>query len=292
MKLLILLGLFAMVATSQAKMKVATLSPLLADLAKQVGGEHVIVVDLMGINGDPHNFQPTPNKLAAAQGASIYLASGKDLESFLPKLKSIVGDKAVVLEVGLKITSLRVSGDSAIYACCPKHSQGSIDPHWWHSVENWRKACSIVEKEFSRIDPANASAYKASSSYYRKQLSKLKSWSKKEVATIPRNQRNLATAHAAFGYFCKEYGFKSIPLQGLNKEQSASPQYVAEAIATVKKNHVKAIFPEKGANSKGLQTIAKSTGAKVAPALYADSAPSIVGMFQHNIKTITTALTK
>ena len=290
MKLLITLIALATVMHCGAQTKVTTLNTLLADLAKQIGGDKIIVVDLMGPSGDPHTFQPTPNKLAKAQGSALYLASGKNMEPFLPKLKSIVGNKSKILEVGLKIPSLRVSGDSSVYACCPKHAQGAIDPHWWHSIENWRRAASIVEKALIEIDPANTSTYKARTKAYRSQLSGVKSWAKKEIATIPRSQRNLATAHAAFGYFCKEFGFRSIPVQGLNKEQSATPQYIAEAIEIVKKNKVKAIFPEKGANSKGLKTIAKSTGAKIAPALYADYAGSIIGMFQHNITTITKAL--
>ena len=290
MKLAIALITLTAALHSSAQTKVASLSPLLADLAKQIGGDKVTVVDLMGPDGDPHTFQPSPNKLVKAQGSALYLASGKNLEPFLPKLKSIIGSKAKIIEVGLKIPSLRISGDSSIYACCPKHAHGSIDPHWWHSIENWRRASSILEKALIEIDPANTSTYKARTKAYRRQLSGLKSWAKKEIATIPRSQRNLATAHAAFGYFCKEFGFKSIPVQGLNKEQSATPQYIAEAVETVKKNQVKAIFPEKGANAKGLQTIAKSTGAKISPALYADNASSIIGMFQHNVTTITKSL--
>ncbi|MEO1855944.1 MAG: metal ABC transporter substrate-binding protein [Rubritalea sp.] len=290
MKLLI--SLIALITTlhCSAQTKVTTLSPLLADLAKQIGGDKVTIVDLMGPNGDPHTFQPAPSKLAKAQGSALYLASGKKLEPFLPKLKSIVGNKGLVLEVGLRLPSLKISGDSSVYACCPRHSHGALDPHWWHSIENWRRASTIVEKALIQIDPSSTSYYKSRTKAYRKQLAELKSWAKKEIATIPRSQRNLATGHAAFGYFCKEFGFKSIPVQGLNKEQSATPQYIAEAIATVKKNKVKAIFPEKGANSKSLQTIAKSTGAKIAPPLYADHAQSIQGMFQHNINTITNAL--
>ena len=290
MKMLSLLSYLALSILCQAQMKVATLNTMLADLAEQVGGDDVIVIDLMGLNGDPHSFQPTPSKLAEAQGAKLYLASGKDLEPFLPKLRSILSGKSEILEVGKKISSLRISGDSSVYACCPKHSEGSIDPHWWHSIENWRRAASIVEKGFAQADPANAAAYKARATAYRKKLSNTKSWAKKQIATIPRDQRNLATAHAAFGYFCKEFGFKAIPLQGLNKEHSASPQYIAEAIDTVKKYQVKAIFPEVNANPKGLQTVSKSTQATIAKALYADNAASVIGMFQHNVKTITKAL--
>lgn len=286
MKCITLFILLATALLGQAKMKVATLNPMLADLAKQVGGAHVEVIDLMGPNGDPHTFQPSPSRLAKAKGAKLYLASGKNLEPSLGKIKSIVAGKATVIEVGRKIPSLKISGDSAIYACCPKHSVGALDPHWWHSIENWRRASTIVEKEFAKADPANAASYKAQSAHYRKQLSGLKSWSKKQIAQIPRSQRNLTTAHAAFGYFCKEFGFKSIPVQGLSKEQSATPQYIQTASSIIKKNKIKAIFPEKGANKKTLQAISKSTGAKIAEPLYADSATSIVGMFQHNINTI------
>lgn len=277
-------------ASATAKMKVAALHPLLADLAHQVGGDNVTVVNLMGHNSDPHTFQPTPKVLADAQGAAIYLAMGKNLEPFLPKLKSIVGPQVIVMEVGRNIPSLQIDGDSAIYACCPKHASGTIDPHWWHSVENWKRATNDLAVQFSKLDPANKAGYTARAASYRKTLSGLLIENKKQIASIPRNQRVLATAHAAFGYFCAEYGFKSVPVQGLNKEQSASPQYISEAIATIKKHRVRAIFPEKLANHKGVQTIAQNTGIKVGEPLYADTHPSIIGLFRHNVQAIVKAL--
>ena len=284
--------LFLILSSSlvMAKIKVAALTPLLADLAEQIGGEQVTVISLSGSSSDPHSFTPTPKTLSKAQGAKLYIASGKGLESFLPELRTIVGNKGKVIELGKNIVSIKVSGDSAVYACCPKHSYGALDPHWWHSIEAWRRASTLLSKELSAVDPANADYYKTRATNYRRELSKLKLWAKKEVASIPRSQRMLPTAHAAFGYFCKEFGFKSIPIQGINKEQSASPQYLAEAIKIIKDNKVKAIFPEKDANTKALKSIAKSTGVSVAPALYGDSAPSITEMFKHNVSTIAKAL--
>lgn len=277
-------------ASVSAKMKVAALHPLLADLAVQIGGDDVVVVNLLAGNADPHTFQPTPKVLAAAQGSALYLAMGKNLEPFLPKLKSIIGSQSIVMEVGRNIPSLRIDGDSSIYACCPKHASGTIDPHWWHSVENWRRASNDLAIQFGKLDPANKADYAARASQYRKTLSALLVANKKQIASIPRNRRILATAHAAFGYFCKEYGFKAVPVQGLNKEQSASTQYIAEAIATIKKHHVAAIFPEKLANRKGVETIAKNAGINIGDPLYADTCPSIIGLFQHNVSAITKAL--
>lgn len=281
-------GLLTM--TGQAKVKIATLSPLIADLARQVGGDKVIVVDLIGTTGNPHSFKPTTQTMKKAAGAHLYLASGKGLEPYLPKLKSLIGDSAIILELGEKINSLVISSKSEVYVCCPNHSHGIIDPHWWHSIENWRKATSTLADQLIKLDPANKAHYKAASKAYRKQLSENHSWAKTQVATIPKSDRVLATAHAAFGYFCKEYKFKSIPLRGLNSEQASSPQYLAEAVATLQKSQVKAIFPDESSNPKALLTVSKASGVKLAPKIYSDSHTSIIGMFQHNVTTITQAL--
>lgn len=290
MKLFLLISLLISGLASAAPLKVAVLSQLLGDLTKQVGGDKVTVINLAEGISNPHDFSPSPRDISKAQGAKLYIASGKGLESYLPKLKKIVGNQAKVVELGRSVVSIRVSGDDAVYACCPKHSYGAIDPHWWHSIEAWRRASNALAKELSAIDPANASYYKARAKSYRSELSKLKSWCKKELAGIPRNQRLLPTAHAAFAYFCKEFKFQSIPIQGLNKQQSASPQYIAEAIDVIKKRNVKAIFPEKGSNTKGIKSIANSTGVKIAPALYGDTAPSIKEQFRHNVTVIKQAL--
>jgi len=287
--LILALSALLTVAT-QAKIKVATLSPLIADLARQVGGDKVTVIDLIGTTGNPHSFQPTTQVLKKAAGAQLYLASGKGMEPYLPKLKSLIGDSAIVLELGKNIRSLEISAKSNIYACCPNHSHGVIDPHWWHSLDNWRKATSTLADQLTELDPANKAYYKAAAKQYRAQLSKTQSWAKTQIATIPKEARMLATAHAAFGYFCKDYKFKSIPLRGINSEQASSPQYLSEAVATLQESKVKAIFPDESSNPKALQTVSKASGVKLASKIYSDSHSSIIGMFQHNVTTITQAL--
>ena len=274
----------------RAQVKVATLSPLLADLARQVGGDKVTVVDLIGTTGNPHSFQPTTLELKKATGAQLYLASGKGMEPYLPKLKSLIGDSATVLELGKNINSIEISAESGIYACCPNHSHGVIDPHWWHSLENWRKATSTLADQLTEIDPANKAYYKATAKAYRSKLSQTHSWAKTQIATVPKEARMLATAHAAFGYFCKDYKFKSIPLRGINSEQASSPQYLSEAIDELKKANVKAIFPDESSNPKALQTMSKAAGIKLSSKIYSDSHASIIGMFQHNVSTIVAAL--
>lgn len=293
MKILSLLALFftlALSATASAKPKVASVNSLLTDLAKQIGGDKIEVINLIGSKGDPHTFNPTTKDLQRAQGAKLYLASGKNLEAYLPKLKALVGNSATVLEVGKNIRSLRIKGGSKLYACCPNHSTGVMDPHWWHSIEAWRKASTTLATEFSKIDPANKAYYAERSKQYRAKLANLKAWSNVQLATIPKERRKLATSHAAFGYFCKEFGFQSIPLKGINSEHAVSPQYLNTAIGVLKEKKVRAIFPDESSNSKALKTISKNSGVPLARKLYADSHTSIERMFIHNVTQITKAL--
>jgi zinc/manganese transport system substrate-binding protein len=289
---LTLLLTMACVHASSDKLKVASLHPLITDVARHVAGNHAEVVQLIAPHADPHHFRPTPQVLLKAKGAKIYLASGKHLESYLPKLRNTLGSSAKVVEVGRTIPSQKLSGRNSQFVCCPQHAQGAIDPHWWHRVANMQKAARVIAKAFSEADPANAKFYHANAATYSKQLATLNTWIKRQVSTIPRSNRILTTAHAAFGYFCKEYGFKSLPVKGLTAYQKTSANYQAEAIREIKKNHVKAIFPEQRANPKALQVIAKATGVKIGGTLVADGASNYEKMMRDNVKKIVKALAK
>ena len=269
-----------------------SLHPLITDVAQQVAGKHAQVIQLIDPHSDPHHFQPTPKQLLKAKGAKLYLASGKNLESYLGKLKNTLGSTAKVVEVGKTIPSQTISGRDSMFVCCPNHAHGSIDPHWWHRVSNMQKAARVIAKEYALADPANASAYKANAAAYSKRLSTLNSWIKREVSRIPRKNRVLSTAHAAFGYFCKEYGFKSLPVKGVTAQQKTSANYQAEAIREIQKHGVKAIFPEQRANPKSLSIIAKEAGVKLGGTLIADGSGNYEQMMRNNVTRIVASLAR
>lgn len=274
-------------------MQVSGLHPLMADLAKQVGGERVKVFDLVGEGGNPHHFEPRPQDMKTLQGSSLVLAAGKGLETYLGRLRSTLSGVTIV-EVGRTIPSLTV-GKDAVYTCCPSHGAGSLDPHWWHGIENMRRASRVVAQALAEKDPAGKDAYFANAAAYGKRLDDLKRWAKGELSKVPRAQRKLVTAHNAFGYFAKEFGFEVIAVAGLNKEQNTTPQDLAKTIDSVKKSGVKAVFPEQNASAKSLKSIASASGIQAATPLIADGdgtgrEAGFEGMIRHNVTAITQAL--
>jgi zinc/manganese transport system substrate-binding protein len=274
-------------------MQVTALHPLMADLARQVGGERVRVYDLVEEGGNPHRFEPRPADLKTMRDSSLILAGGKGMENYLERIKAALGGMTII-EVGRTIPSLAVGKDS-VYVCCPHHGASTIDPHWWHGIENMRRAARVVAEEFSKKDPDGKKAYYDAAAAYGKRLADLKAWAKSELGKVPRDQRKLVTEHNAFGYFAREQGFTVISVAGLNKEQNTTPQERAKTIASVRDAGVPAVFPEFGSSNKELGAVAKAAGTKLGEALIADgngkgSSAGFEGMIHHNVNAIVRAL--
>jgi zinc/manganese transport system substrate-binding protein len=274
-------------------MKVSALHPLMADLARQVGGERVRVFDLVGEGNNPHRYEPRPADLKQMQASALVLAGGKHLEPYLDRLMSTLGGVTIV-EVGRTIPSLTV-GKDAVYTCCPSHAAGTLDPHWWHGIDNTRRAARVVAQAFAEKDPGGKDYYMGNAANYGQRLDALKKWAKSELGQVPRGQRKLVTAHNAFGYFAKEFGFEVIAVAGLTKEQNTTPQEQAKTIESVKQSGVRAVFPELGAGRKALDAIAAATGTRVGTPLIADgngtgAEAGFEAMIRHNVNAITRAL--
>lgn len=272
-----------------ADMKVASLHPLIGDLLRQVVGDKVEVVDLIGDKGDPHDFEPRAADLVAAEGATLYFVSGMGLEGYLPKLKEILAGKAQIVEVGATLPALHGACDHDEHDHEHEHE---LDPHWWHSVDLFRRAAGVVADELSAASPKNKAVFEANLQTYRAKLDVLEKWVKRELIRIPRERRKLATAHAAFQYFCEAYGFEAYPVQGLNSERMPDVAKLAELIATLKKERVAAVFPEKESNPKMLESLTSDSGIQLGDELVADGRgmTSYEEMVRSNVTAIVAAL--
>ncbi len=289
-----LLCLLLSTLTASAAVKVGSLHPILADLTRQVGGANVEVIEVVKAGSDVHHFEPSAKDIAAMRGSVLLLAMGKHLETYLDKLRDSVGAGVKVVEVGRPIPSLKMDASQEVFVCCPNHAHNSIDPHWWHSAENMKRAARIIADELSEVDPANADSYKAGAKTAAKRFDELKRWAQQQISVIPRGDRKLVTAHAAFGYFCKEFGFKSLPVLGIGRSDDISSQYIAQTIQAIRDNKIKAVFPEDQANPKVLSEIVRSTGVKTGTPLIADGtakdAHTFETMLAHNVRAIVEAL--
>ena len=277
---------------ADTKVRVSSFSTILTELAQEVGGDRVAVTAHVKPGIDPHEYEPKPADLKAVGEAQVILLSAKHMEGYIGKLKESTGTKGALIEVGDGFASLKMKPE-------PGHEghghATDEDPHWWHSLANMGKAVKIVRDALSKASPADAAAFSANAAKYQAKLGALQKWTKAELAKLPRDQRKLVTSHDAFQYFAKENGFTIYAIEGVSSADQPSSKKVAEIIATIKAQGVKAIFSESIQNPKVLKEITRETGAKLGGELYADglgegTAATYEGMYQHNVSTLVNAL--
>ncbi len=279
------LVLFTGAATAKADLTVASLSTITTDLARNIGGSHVKVEAIIGPGVDPHALEPTPSDVRKVADANIVLFTGKGIEGYLTKLEEASGNSAKFLDVGAVIPSLTMS----------EGGKSVEDPHWWHSVENMKKAARAVADAFETADPSNAATYKKNTMAYLASLEELQRWIRVKLAGLPRSKRKLVTSHDALGYFARDYGFIIYPVKGIATNEEPSSGHVREIIEVIRDQGVKAVFFESIENPQAIEQISRETDAKTGYTLYSDGlgateAATYDSMMRHNVSAIVDGL--
>jgi len=272
-------------APAHADLKIASLSTITTDLARNIGGCHVRVAGIIKPGVDPHEFEPTPADVRDVAGADLVLLTGKGMEGYLSKLEEAAGGSGKFVNVGKTTPSLVMSDDGKTVE----------DPHWWHSVANAEKATRVIAEAFENADPANASDYDKHATAYLSSLRELERWIRVRVAELPHAKRKLVTSHDALQYFARDYGFTIYPVKGISTTEDPSSQHVRDIVAVIKEQGVKAVFFESIENQRALQQISDETGANVGGTLYSDGLGDTEGntydsMMRHNVSTIVDGL--
>lgn len=293
---LALVGLLAFGAgTAQAKMQVLATTTMSADLARQVGGDAVDVKGLMGVGVDPHLYQASAGDVKALMNADVVLVHGLHLEGKMGDIFARLenqGKGVINLEKGLDKAQLLADEDHA----------DLFDPHIWFDPSLWAQEARYLGGELARLDPDNAEGYQARAHAYAEELEAKKAQWSQELSAIEPQARVLVTAHDAFRYFGRAFGFEVRGLQGVSTEAEASTADVSELATFMAQRKIKALFIESSVppkNVQALQAAVKSQGFDVALGgeLYSDSlgdadhgTDTYISTVQANIDAIVKAL--
>jgi ABC-type Zn uptake system ZnuABC Zn-binding protein ZnuA len=288
MKVLLFVLITALSLRAAEPIRVSSFSTILTEVAQQVGGTRVTVTGHVKPGVDPHEFEPKPADMKIVGDAQLILLSAKHMEGYVGKLKEATGARGRLIEVGDGFSSLKMRDEN-------DPSRIAEDPHWWHSAANVAKAAKIVRDALIAISPDDTAPFTDNAAKYVARLETLQKWARAKVAELPRDQRKLVTSHDAFQYFARENGFTIYAIEGISSSDQPSSKKVADIIATIRSQHVKAIFTESLENPKVLTEITRETGVKIGGELYADGlgegeAATYEGMYKHNVTTIVEAL--
>jgi ABC-type Zn uptake system ZnuABC Zn-binding protein ZnuA len=238
---------------------VAVTTTQLGDLARAVAGGRAGVEQILEPGSDPHAYEPRPSDLRAIADAKVVVRSGGDLDEWL-------GD--VLRNAGSDATAITI-----IDAVRTRRGEGGIDPHWWQDPRNGAIAVQRIRDALVDADPDGRATYTAAAERYLTKLRALDGAIAACMRRIPARERRLVTDHDALGYYADRYDIEVIGtvIPALSTQAQASGGEVARLARTIRSEGVSTIFPEQSVNAKLTRAIAREAGAKVGPALYADS---------------------
>ncbi|MFT4143537.1 MAG: zinc ABC transporter substrate-binding protein [Mobilitalea sp.] len=276
-------------------LNIVATTTMLTDLAKIIGGDHVTVNGLMGPGIDPHLYQASAGDVTLMQNADVVVYNGLHLEGKMGEIfESLanLGSTVICIEDGLKEEDLLSwESDTSVH-----------DPHIWFDVTLWKEAAKTVAAKLSEADSAHASDYTTNLEAYLKELDDLDTYIKDRVNEIPADQRVLVTAHDAFNYFGRAYGFEVKGLQGISTDAEAGTADVSSLADFITERRIKAIFVESSVPPKTIEALQAAVKAKgfdvsIGGELYSDSlggkdsgADTYLLTVKANIDTIVEAL--
>lgn len=285
---------------SAAGIEVAALHPLLGDLARHVGGNRVTVVDLMQPGSNLHHFEPTAKEMATAVGAQLVLATGKNMEPYLRRLRDALPSGARVVELGDAVPDAAVPANVHKHdaECGEHHSEdccdhGPNDPHWWHTPANMKRAARRLAAVLVETDPGHAEEYRARAREWNREMDELDAEARVALDTIPPEQRILVTGHASMCHFCEAYGFVPIAAQGISMQDEGHASGLADLLVRLRACGAKAIFTEINASPKMLDTIAEQLGIPTFPLITDGNDAArrdFASMFRYNVAAIVRGL--
>jgi zinc/manganese transport system substrate-binding protein len=242
----------------------------LGDIVRQVAGADAQIHQLLQANSDPHEYEPRPADVQATAGAKLVVESGNELDHWMGEVVKEAGGNPVELAIAPDHTPYKVAGEAEVGEERPA---SKFDPHWWHDPRNVESAVGTIRDELSKVAPGNGATYKANADAYVAKVKTLDAGIEACMQQVPAGERKLVTSHDAFNYFTKRYGITVvgavIPSQSTQAQPSAGE--IAKLAAVVRREQVKAVFPESSINPDLAKTLARETGAKADYVLYGDT---------------------
>jgi len=294
LSLLVSLLLFGACSNKEEAVKtdgtVVTTIGMIADVSRQIAGDHQEIINLIGEGIDPHMHQPSKSEIDKIQRAGLVLYNGLFLEGKMGTILKNRADQGNPVSAVAEGIEIQVMGSSV------------PDPHLWMDVSIWSKVAKKIGDELAAFDSKNADEYQKRRKEYQKKLNDLHTYALMVFPTIPKKQRVLVTAHDAFSYLGRAYGIEVRGIQGISTESEAGTKDINDLVTYLVDNKIPAIFVESSVSEKSVKTVIEGAAekghtVKIGGELFSDAMGpagtyqgTYIGMMDHNITTIVNAL--
>ena len=282
------------VFAANTPLSVVATTGMIADTAQRVGGELATIRGLMGPGVDPHAYRQTRTDILAMVRADLVLWNGLYLEAQMEEFFADLARKTSVVAVaeGVPAADL-VSHDD--YA-------DRFDPHVWMDPTLWVHVIDAVRDAMSDAASDRSEDFAERARLYTSEVTEIGAYATEVLASVPAEARVLITAHDAFNYFGRAYGFEVVGIQGISTESEAGVNRISNIVDMIVDRNIAAVFVESSVSDRSIRALAEGAAAKghdlkIGGELFSDAMGepgtyegTYIGMIDHNATVIASAL--
>ena len=282
------------VVAADQKLSIVATTGMIADTARRIGGDLAEVRALMGPGVDPHAYRQTRTDIVAMARADLVLWNGLYLEA---QMEEVLADMA-------SRTTVRAVAEAIPLENLVSHDDYAdrFDPHVWMDPKLWRIVAMDIRDAMIAQAPENAAAYTENADIFLSELDALAAYATQSLTSVPKEARVLITAHDAFNYFGRTYGFEVIGIQGISTESEAGLNRITSLVNDLVQRDIRAVFVESSVSDRSIRALIEGAAAQghevtVGGELYSDAmgAPgtyegTYIGMIDHNVTVIAAGL--
>lgn len=226
---------------------IATVAPY-ANFAETLLQDIALVETLVPANANLHLYEPAPRQIDKIKNSTVWIRLG---ESFEQKAVNFILEKAcgpVILDLS-QHTNL-------LFSCsCTHHNHdtSSADLHYWLSTKEATRHVLVMQELFCTLWPQEQEIISERAERLLEKLTKLD----QQISALLADKQGttLMVAHAAFGYFCRDYHLHQVSLEHEGKDPR--PQNLLQVLETAQQVKPPFILTQFQHNKKPAEWVAK-----------------------------------
>jgi len=251
-----------MISSVSADLNILTCEPEWLAMAKEIGGDKIVVSSATTGLQDPHRIEARPSLIAKARRADLLICTGADLEvGWLPLLLR----KSSNPKIQLSAAGYFMATDYVLLleqAETLDRSEGDIhapgNPHIQSDPYRLLDVAEALTETMGTLDPDNASYYQNNFMIFSgKWRESIKKW--ESIGAVLKGSK-IITHHRNWIYLQEWLGLELIatiePKPGINPSSS----YLVKLVKNAKRHNTKLIINSAYTNPKSSKWLAKRTG--------------------------------
>lgn len=249
--------------SAQAKIKVVTTLPDIAEVVRAIGQDQVDVQSLLSGSEDAHFAEARPDYILKVNRADIVCSMGLELEvGWLPKVLSKSGNAKIQdggtgsCVLGNSIKPLDVPTGIINRSLGDVHAHGN--PHFTLSPLKMAEAGQEVVRVLSVAQPQDSAVFEKNYDAFKTEMTRLQERLAKTV-----KKTKVMEYHKEFTYFFNAYGLESAGSLEEKPGMPPSAARIAQAAKIAKDSKVTVLFATASAPHKTLERFQELSGVPV-----------------------------